>query len=135
MYIIAVLCMIKIYQTRHPDINARAPITFGVLALIILIGLVGVLNGSNYFWIIFTIMHLLICLYLTVQIYYMGRWRFRGFFSRIIQVIFPHLIRLLEIYCQCYFQPLYSHLLFRPADTMLALALDIYSDRYTCNDS
>ncbi|XP_076686693.1 SID1 transmembrane family member 1 [Andrena cerasifolii] len=85
MYIIAVLCMIKIYQTRHPDINARAPITFGVLALIILVGLVGVLNGSNYFWIIFTIMHLLICLYLTVQIYYMGRWRFRGFFSRIIQ--------------------------------------------------
>ncbi|XP_046145976.1 SID1 transmembrane family member 1-like isoform X1 [Osmia bicornis bicornis] len=85
MYIIAVLCMIKIYQTRHPDINARAPVTFGILALIIFIGLLGVLNGSIYFWILFTIMHLLICLFLTIQIYYMGRWRCRGSLTRAIQ--------------------------------------------------
>lgn len=88
MYIIAVLCMIKIYQTRHPDINAKAQITFGILALIILIGLIGVLNGSTSFWIVFTIMHLLICLFLTLEIYYMGRWRRKGIFRRTIQVIF-----------------------------------------------
>ncbi|XP_054001522.1 SID1 transmembrane family member 2-like isoform X1 [Hylaeus anthracinus] len=85
MYIIAVLCMIKIYQTRHPDINARAPVTFGILALVILLGLIGVLNGSTCFWIIFTIMHLSICLFLTLQIYYMGRWRRKGLLARIIQ--------------------------------------------------
>ncbi|XP_031827510.1 SID1 transmembrane family member 1 isoform X2 [Nomia melanderi] len=88
MYIIAVLCMIKIYQTRHPDINARAPITFGILALIIFIGLMGVLNGSIFFWVTFTIAHLSICLFLTIQIYYMGRWRwygFRGIITRMIQ--------------------------------------------------
>ncbi|XP_076277521.1 SID1 transmembrane family member 1 [Lasioglossum baleicum] len=88
MYIIAVLCMIKIYQTRHPDINARAPVTFGILAFVIFIGLVGVLNGSTLFWIIFTIAHLSICLFLTIQIYYMGRWRwygFRGVVMRIVQ--------------------------------------------------
>jgi len=87
MYIIAVLCMIKIYQNRHPDINARAPVTFGILALIIFVGLIGVLDGSTYFWIIFSILHLLICFILTVQIYYMGRCKFnRGVFNRIIQV-------------------------------------------------
>ncbi|KAK0176733.1 hypothetical protein PV328_000840 [Microctonus aethiopoides] len=38
MYIISVLCMVKIYQTRHPDINARASVTFAVLALTIFLG-------------------------------------------------------------------------------------------------
>ncbi|XP_012233210.1 SID1 transmembrane family member 1 [Linepithema humile] len=90
MYIIAVLCMIKIYQNRHPDINARAPVTFGILALVIFVGLIGVLNGSNYFWIVFSILHLLICFILTVQIYYMGRCKFnRGVFNRLIQT-FKH---------------------------------------------
>ncbi|GAB1859726.1 SID1 transmembrane family member 1 [Camponotus japonicus] len=103
MYIIAVLCMLKIYQNRHPDINARAPVTFGILALIIFIGLIGVLNGSTYFWVIFSILHLFICFILTVQIYYMGRCKFnRGVFNRVIQTFkhdarcgIWHLLRLL----------------------------------------
>ncbi|XP_024882541.1 SID1 transmembrane family member 1-like isoform X1 [Temnothorax curvispinosus] len=87
MYVIAVLCMIKIYQNRHPDINARAPVTFGMLAVIIFAGLIGVLNGSKTFLIIFSILHLLICFFLTVQIYYMGRCKFnRSVFKRVIQV-------------------------------------------------
>ncbi|XP_044017812.1 SID1 transmembrane family member 1-like [Aphidius gifuensis] len=90
MYIISVLCMVKIYQTRHPDINARASVTFGILALIILLGMVGVLDGSNTFWIIFTIFHVIVCLFLTAQIYYMGRWRFdRGTYRRIM-VTYTH---------------------------------------------
>lgn len=38
MYVMAVLCMVKLYQNRHPDINASAYATFGVLAVAILIG-------------------------------------------------------------------------------------------------
>lgn len=38
MYVTAVLCMIKIYHTRHPDVNASAYSTFGVLAIAILLG-------------------------------------------------------------------------------------------------
>ncbi|XP_046979593.1 SID1 transmembrane family member 1-like [Schistocerca americana] len=74
MYVIAMLCMLKIYQTRHPDINASAYSTFGVLACVILIGMAGVLKGGVYFWIGFTCLHLITCLVLSVQIYYMGRW-------------------------------------------------------------
>ncbi|CAK9831549.1 SID1 transmembrane family member 1 [Anthophora retusa] len=85
MYVIVVLCMIKIYQTRHPDINARAPVTFGVLALIIFIELIGVLNDSTYFWIIFTIIHLLSCLFLNLQIYYMGQWKCGDLLAKVIQ--------------------------------------------------
>lgn len=38
MYVLAVLIMVKIYQARHPDINARAHATFGVLAVLIATG-------------------------------------------------------------------------------------------------
>ncbi|XP_075988599.1 SID1 transmembrane family member 1-like isoform X2 [Anticarsia gemmatalis] len=78
MYVTSVLCMVKIYQSRHPDINARAHATFGVLALIIFIGLVGVLNANFYFWIAFTVLHLVTCLIMTFQIYYLGRFKLDG---------------------------------------------------------
>ncbi|CAK1592834.1 unnamed protein product [Parnassius mnemosyne] len=78
MYVTAVLCMVKIYQSRHPDINARAHATFGVLALIIFLGLVGVLNANFYFWVAFTVLHLVTCLVMTFQIYYLGRFRLGG---------------------------------------------------------
>ncbi|CAB3233590.1 unnamed protein product [Arctia plantaginis] len=78
MYVTSVLCMVKIYQSRHPDINARAHATFGVLALIIFIGLVGVLNANFYFWIAFTALHLVTCLIMTFQIYYLGRFKLDG---------------------------------------------------------
>ncbi|XP_072948703.1 SID1 transmembrane family member 1-like [Epargyreus clarus] len=78
MYVTSVLCMVKIYQARHPDINARAHATFGVLALIIFVGLVGVLNANFYFWVAFTILHLVTCLIMTFQIYYLGRFRLDG---------------------------------------------------------
>lgn len=75
MYVTSALCMVKIYQSRHPDINARAHATFGVLALIIFIGLVGVLNANVYFWVAFTALHLLTCFFITFQIYYLGRFK------------------------------------------------------------
>jgi hypothetical protein len=35
----------------------------------------GVLGGALYFWIGFTVIHLMICLVMSAQIYYMGRWK------------------------------------------------------------
>jgi hypothetical protein len=45
---------------RHPDINANAYTAFGVLAFVIFLGVLGVVNGSVYFWIFFTGVTLLI---------------------------------------------------------------------------
>ncbi|GLH03025.1 Sid-1-related C [Gryllus bimaculatus] len=50
MYVIAMLCMLKIYQTRHPDINASAYSTFALLAVVIMVGMIGVLNGNAANW-------------------------------------------------------------------------------------
>ncbi|KDR19041.1 SID1 transmembrane family member 1-like [Zootermopsis nevadensis] len=92
MYVISMMCMLKIYQTRHPDINASAYATFGVLAVVILVGMCGVLGGTLYFWIGFTIVHLMTCLALSAQIYYMGRWKLDlGVFRRVFIVIYNDL--------------------------------------------
>ncbi|XP_028165167.1 SID1 transmembrane family member 1-like isoform X1 [Ostrinia furnacalis] len=75
MYVIAVLCMVKIYQSRHPDVNARAHATFMLLALVMALGLFGIMYPSVYFWTFFTILHLTTCLVLTLKIYYVGQFK------------------------------------------------------------
>ena len=47
MFIIAVLNIIKIYQTRHPDINPRSSGSFSFLAFIILVTVVGVVGEEH----------------------------------------------------------------------------------------
>ncbi|KAM3186479.1 hypothetical protein ACTXT7_004232 [Hymenolepis weldensis] len=42
MYILALILMLKIYQTRHPDINASAHSAYMVMAVVILAGVTGV---------------------------------------------------------------------------------------------
>lgn len=88
MYVTAVLCMIKIYHTRHPDVNASAYSTFGVLAIAILLGMIGILEANLIFWICFTILHILLCFYLTIKVYYLGCCNFdRGILLRAFRSI------------------------------------------------
>ena len=68
MYTISILILLKIYQTRHPDINANAYSAFGVLAFIIFVGVIGVLHGNVLFWVIFTGLHCISCLVLSFQV-------------------------------------------------------------------
>lgn len=75
MYVISVLSMLKIYQTRHPDINASASAVYSALAFAVLLGVIGVVAGTVYFWIIFGLIHVTSCLLLSGHIYYMGRWK------------------------------------------------------------
>jgi dsRNA-gated channel SID-1 len=85
MYVISMLCMLKIYQTRHPDINAEAHAAFSVLAIVVLLGVVPVFEDSLAFRIIFTAIHLLTCLALGIHIYYMGLWKLGNFhFSKLL---------------------------------------------------
>ncbi|XP_017777403.1 PREDICTED: SID1 transmembrane family member 1-like [Nicrophorus vespilloides] len=89
MYVMAVLCMVKIYQNRHPDINATAYSTFGVLAVAIILGMWGIMAGDLYFWIFFTIFHILTGIYLTAQIYFMGCCKLdQWLFWKIIRHVF-----------------------------------------------
>ncbi|XP_053561794.1 SID1 transmembrane family member 1 isoform X2 [Bombina bombina] len=96
MYMIAGLCMLKLYQTRHPDINASAYSAYASFALIIFLAVLGVVFGKNniWFWVIFSIIHILGSLALSTHIYYMGRFRIDfGIFRRIGQVLYTDCIQ------------------------------------------
>ncbi|XP_026994634.2 SID1 transmembrane family member 2 isoform X2 [Tachysurus fulvidraco] len=96
MYMIAGLCMLKLYQKRHPDINASAYSAYACLAAVIFFSVLGVVfgKGNTVFWIVFSVLHIVFTLLLSTQLYYMGRWRLdRGILRRILHVIYTDCIR------------------------------------------
>ena len=48
MYVIATVCMLKLYQARHPDITVKSHTTWMVLAIVIIIGVGGVVSMENF---------------------------------------------------------------------------------------
>ncbi|XP_021093499.1 SID1 transmembrane family member 2 isoform X3 [Heterocephalus glaber] len=80
MYMIAGLCMLKLYQKRHPDINASAYSAYACLAIVIFFSVLGVVfgKGNTAFWIVFSVIHIIATLLLSTQLYYMGRWKLAG---------------------------------------------------------
>uniref|UniRef100_A0A8C9PVF6 SID1 transmembrane family member 1 n=1 Tax=Spermophilus dauricus TaxID=99837 RepID=A0A8C9PVF6_SPEDA len=96
MYMIAGLCMLKLYQTRHPDINASAYSAYASFAVVIMITVLGVVFGKNdvWFWVILSAIHILASLALSTQIYYMGRFKIDlGIFRRAAMVIYTDCIQ------------------------------------------
>ncbi|XP_074534839.1 SID1 transmembrane family member 2 isoform X2 [Halichoeres trimaculatus] len=96
MYMIAGLCMLKLYQKRHPDINASAYTAYACLAAVIFFSVLGVVfgKGNTVFWIIFSVIHILATLLLSTQLYYMGRWRLdSGVLRRIVYIVYTDCIR------------------------------------------
>ncbi|XP_050005009.1 SID1 transmembrane family member 1 isoform X2 [Alexandromys fortis] len=91
MYMIAGLCMLKLYQARHPDINASAYSAYASFAAVITLTVLGVVFGKNdvWFWVIFSAVHILASLALSTQIYYMGRFKIDlGIFRRAVTVFY-----------------------------------------------
>uniref|UniRef100_A0A8D0GJ83 SID1 transmembrane family member 1 n=1 Tax=Sphenodon punctatus TaxID=8508 RepID=A0A8D0GJ83_SPHPU len=103
MYMIAGLCMLKLYQTRHPDINASAYSAYASFAVVICLAVLGVVFGKNqmWFWVIFSVIHVVASLALSTQIYYMGRFKIAsvlsladfGMFRRIAMVLYTDCIQ------------------------------------------
>uniref|UniRef100_A0A8C6XI19 SID1 transmembrane family member 1 n=1 Tax=Naja naja TaxID=35670 RepID=A0A8C6XI19_NAJNA len=114
MYMIAGLCMLKLYQTRHPDINASAYSAYASFAVVICLAVLGVVFGKNvWFWVLFSIIHVVASLGLSTQIYYMGRFKIDlGIFRRIAIVLYTDYIQ------QCS-RPMYmvsTFFIYRPRD-------------------
>ncbi|XP_070549050.1 SID1 transmembrane family member 1-like [Ptychodera flava] len=70
MYIMAGLCMLKLYQGRHSDITSSAHVSYTCLALVIFVTVIGVRFETVWFWVIFTILHIVVTLVLSAKIYY-----------------------------------------------------------------
>ncbi|XP_045477539.1 SID1 transmembrane family member 1-like isoform X2 [Harmonia axyridis] len=78
MYIMAVLCSVKLYQNRHPDINVTAYSTFTILGFIIFVAMIGILHGHILIWLAFYIGYIALCMYVSFKIYFLG-YVFQGF--------------------------------------------------------
>ncbi|GMT35929.1 hypothetical protein PFISCL1PPCAC_27226, partial [Pristionchus fissidentatus] len=78
MYIIGLLGMLKIYQLRHPDINANAHVAFALAAFFIFIAMMGVYMNTLPFWIFFAFSYLITMFLVSVEFYFKGLWRFNG---------------------------------------------------------
>lgn len=50
MYMIGWLCMLKIYQTRHPDVNAHAHTAYCAIAFLVFFGVIGVVSFAFSFF-------------------------------------------------------------------------------------
>lgn len=92
MYMIGALGILKIYQLRHPDVNANAHISFAVMAMFIFLAMCGVVsaslnafsniifsfeyfNDSVPFWAIFAFCYVLIMFCVSIEFYFKGQWR------------------------------------------------------------
>ncbi|XP_055927089.1 SID1 transmembrane family member 1-like isoform X1 [Argiope bruennichi] len=73
MYVIATVCMLKLYQSRHPDIAVKSHVTWMVLSVVIIIGFGGVVKGGLLVWIPFFLAHSAVTFVVSAKIYYMGR--------------------------------------------------------------
>lgn len=72
MYVMSVLIMVKLYQNRHPDINATAYTTFSVVGIAIFIAMIGILDGTLFIWVLFIVSYSILIILLSLKIYYVN---------------------------------------------------------------
>ncbi|XP_018334625.1 SID1 transmembrane family member 2 isoform X2 [Agrilus planipennis] len=89
MYVLAVLWIIKLYQKRHPDINAVAYATFLVLGIAIFMATIGIVDGSLSIWILFMVSYIIFCVYLSFNAYFLSYVR-HGLMSVFKDCTKPH---------------------------------------------
>lgn len=70
MYVMAVLIIAKLYQNRHPAVQASAYSTFTVLGLAVMIAMLGIIYNSLIVMIVFYVAFVIFCLYLAFKIYF-----------------------------------------------------------------
>lgn len=80
--------MVKLYHNRHPDVNATAYATFTVIGIGIFCAMIGILNGQLWIWILFVIIYVCFCIYLSFKIYFFshvlaGLNKFKDDFSKL----------------------------------------------------
>jgi len=75
MYVIAVLCFIKIYQLRHSDATSNAYKAFVGIAMVMSLEVLGIFQNNVFFWIFSLIIYFLVMLVLSSVLYQAGKWR------------------------------------------------------------
>ena len=69
MYVIAILCFIKIYQFRHPDVASNAYKVFLGVGVVMLLEVFGIFYESTLFWTSLLLMYFLAAILLSIIIF------------------------------------------------------------------
>ena len=77
MYVIAILCFIKIYQFRHPDVSSNAYKAFLGIGLVMLLEALGIFYESPAFWAILLLTYFVVTQLLVILIYQAGKLSFK----------------------------------------------------------
>lgn len=70
MYVMAMLIMAKLYQNRHPDVQASAYSTFTVLGLSVMVAMFGIIFNSLPVLIVFFVSYVIFCVYMAFKLYF-----------------------------------------------------------------
>ena len=77
MYVIAILCFIKIYQFRHPDVSSNAYKAFLGIGLVMLLEALGIFYESTLFWAMLLLIYFFATQLLVILLYQAGKLSFR----------------------------------------------------------
>ena len=83
MYTISLIFMLRLYQKRHPVTVASAESSFLFISIVVTFGVIGCFFSLQWFWITTSVVHVFICLVMSFNIYYHGRWSMLSVFSKI----------------------------------------------------
>ena len=72
MYVICVLCYVKLYQFRHPDATANAYSTFGLLGLVVFLEALALYSSSWIVYGIFLGCYIATTIFIAFDCYYLG---------------------------------------------------------------
>ena len=74
MYVIALLCLVKLYQKRHPDVASSAYKVFLGVGAVLLMEVLGIFTGNTAYWVIAVILYSITMLVMSVVLYHNGKW-------------------------------------------------------------
>lgn len=74
MYVIAVLCFIKIYQFRHSDVSSDAYKAFLCIAMIMFLEVLGIFLDNTAFWTLTLVIYFIALMFLSSILYQAGKW-------------------------------------------------------------
>jgi len=72
MYVICILCYVKLYQFRHPDATANAYATMGVLGVLVLIEALALYSSSWAVYGLFLVCYVGMTIFIAFDAYYLG---------------------------------------------------------------
>ena len=124
MYVIAVLCFIKIYQFRHSDASSNAYKVFFGISMIMFLEVLGIFLNNTFFWIFSLVLYFLAMLLLSSVLYQAGKWSMSHMTIILLINVCTLIFVLSKWHCKMYFTV--KHLFFIPRHVLAKQEIAVF---------